>query len=86
MGFEERSDIYSEIRTEHMDEDWGLIQFLFSYFSYSGELGMLLFLFVCVGGGFDVNIKTLNKHSLTNFVGCMLHWVLGDFISIATTN
>ena len=50
MGFEERSDIYSEIRTEHMDEDWGLIQFLFSYFSYSGELGMLLCFCLCVWG------------------------------------
>lgn len=35
---------------------------------------------------FDVNIKTLNKHSLTNFLGCMLQWMPGDFISIATTN
>lgn len=51
MGFEARSDIYSEIKTEHMDEDWGIIQFIFSYFSYSWELGMLLlflFVYVCV--------------------------------------
>ena len=80
MGFEERSDIYSEIRTEHMDEDWGLMQFLFSYFSYSGELGMLLCFCLCVWGGVEVSIKTLNKRSLTSFLGCMLHWELGDFL------
>lgn len=86
MGFEERSDIYSEIRTEHMDET-GAYPVSLQPFQLFRGLGMLLCFCLCMCvWGVDVNIKTLNKHSLTNFLGCMFHWVLGDFISIATTN